>query len=357
VSYHSHLRQSVLTSACIALAFGAGLLALANPANASSQVYAKGHTTSYTLRKISNLVGYGLTLNGDAYGYNLATTLAEVVTPAGKVTTLTTPKGDQSAAEAGYGDYYAGSIFTNGTAVRWKLSGTSVSVQTLASVDDNGTIAEGVDAAGAVVGQSDAKAVLWKAGSTAVTLLPLPAGYTGGEATSISANGGIIGGGIATAAGAYRAATWLRNASGGYVVHLLTGTNTEVQAVNKAGIEAGGQLFGTGNAYEWLPQSGGVFKAVDLGGPAGDGCIATAIDNASTPAIIGDCSISKGFYAWIYSGDKTLTSLQPVIAKADPGVTATRAIGTDAAGQLLIEAQGAPFADYVLTPSSSTVQP
>jgi hypothetical protein len=352
MSYLGRFRQNVLISGCMTVALGASTVVLANPAEAASQVHASGHTTSYTLRKISNLVGYGLTLDGDAYGYNLNTTVAEVVTPAGKVTTLTTPKGDQSAAEAGYGDYYAGSIFTNGAAVRWKLSGTSVSVQTLAPVNDSGTIADGVDAAGAVVGQSDAKAVLWKAGSTAVTRLPLPAGYTQGEATSITANGGIIGGGIATSAGPYRAATWLRNASGGYVIHLLTGTNTEVQAVNKAGIEAGGQLFGTGNAYEWLPQSGGAFKAVDLGGPAGDGCIATAIDNAATPAIIGNCSFSKGLYAWIYSGHQTLTSLQPVIAKADPGVTATRALGTDAAGQLLIEAQGAPFADYVLTPSS-----
>jgi uncharacterized membrane protein len=306
----------------------------------------RARATTYTLRKISNLDGDGLTPSGNAYGSNQSTTVAEVVTPAGKVITLTTPTGDQSRATAGYGNHYAGQNFTTGTAVRWTLSGGSVSVQTLAG---SFPLPEGVDAAGAVVGQSNGLAVLWKAGSSGVTQLPLPAGYTGGEATSISANGAIIGGGVSNPANVFRAATWLRSKRGAYVVHVLTGTNAEVKAVNSSGVEVGGQLFGTGQAREWLPRPGGTFSPVDLGGPSGEGCIATAIDNASTPAIIGDCS-SATSYAWISRGHRTLTDLQPVIATADPGVTQTRAIGTDTAGQLLIEADGSAFADYLLTP-------
>jgi hypothetical protein len=353
MSFRGHHRQRVLILACITGALGAGMVAGAHPVSAATAQRAGSATPSYTLREISNLSGYGLTLDGDAYGYNLRTAVAEVVTPAGKVTTLTTPRGDQSVAFSGYGHYYAGLISTTGAPVRWTLTGTSVSAQTLASVDGSPSTPEGVDAAGAVVGQSDGLAVLWKAGSTAVTELPLAAGYVGGEATSISANGAIIAGGVVTSASVWRAATWLRGSSGSYVIHLLTGTGTEVEAVNSAGIEAGGQLFGPGQAYEWLPMSNHTFKAVDLGGPAGDGCIATAIDNASTPSIIGDCDSAKTIYAWIYRGHQTLTDLQPVIAKVDPGVTATRALGTDGAGQLLIEAQGTVFADYVLTPTST----
>jgi hypothetical protein len=289
-------------------------------------------------------------LDGNAYGYNLKTTVAEVVTPAGKVITLTTPRGVQSMATAGYGHYYAGSTTTT---VRWTVTGTSVSAQTLASVDDGPSVAEGVDAAGAVVGQSDGLPVLWKAGSTAVTRLPLASGYTGGEATSISANGAIIAGGVFTSSEVLRPATWLRSSSGGYVSYLLTGTGDDVEAINRAGIEVGGQLFNAGQAYEWLPKASHTFKAVDLGGPAGWGCIATAIDNASTPSIIGGCSSAKTSYAWIYRGHQTLTDLQPVIAKVDPGVTATAALATDGAGQLLIEAEGTVFADYVLTPTST----
>ncbi|HEX8005170.1 MAG TPA: hypothetical protein VF482_01930 [Trebonia sp.] len=353
MNFRAHYRQRVLASACITGAIGAGMVMGAHPVSAATAQRAGNATPTYTLRKISNLSGYGLTLNGNAYGYNLRTTVAEVVTPAGKVTTLTTPRGNQSTATSGYGRYYAGQNFTTGTAVRWTLTGTSVKAQTLASVDHNGSLAEGVDAAGAVVGQSDGLAVLWKAGSTAVTRLPLAAGYTGGEATSISANGAIIAGGVVTSAFRWRAATWLRGSSGGYVIHLLTGTGTEVEAVNGAGIEVGGQLFGSGQAYEWLPKSNHTFQAVDLGGPAGAGCIATAMNNASAPSIIGDCNSGKTIYAWIYRGHQTLTDLQPVIAKVDRGVTATRALGTDGAGQLLIEAQGTVFADYVLTPTST----
>ena len=275
------------------------------------------------------------------------------MTPAGKVTTLTTPAGDQSMATTGHGEIYAGQILTTGTAVRWTLSGNSVSAQDLASVDGTSAIAEGVDAAGAVVGQSDSVPVLWKAGSTAVTRLPMAARYPYGEATSISADGTVIAGGVITTANVFRAATWLRGSGGTYVIHLLTGADTEAEAVNSAGVEVGGQIVNSGPAYEWLPHSGGTFKGVDLGGPTGDGCIATAVDNASTPAIIGDCS-GTTTYAWTYSGNKTLTDLQPVIAKVDPGVTDTRAIGTDTAGQFMIEADGADFADYVLTPSSGS---
>jgi hypothetical protein len=355
MNFRTHHGPRVLTAACITGALGAGMLMGAHPAGAVTTQRAGSATPAYTLRKISNLSGYGLTLNGNAYGYNVKTTLAEVVTPAGKIITLTTPRGDQSTATTGYGRYYAGFYLTTGTAVRWTVTGTKVSAQTLASVARNGAVAEGVDAAGAVVGQSDGLAVLWKAGSTAVTRLPVPAGYVGGEATSISANGATIAGGVYEAGNMWRAATWLRGSNGSYVIHLLTGTGTgtEVQAINSAGIEVGGQLFGPGQAYEWLPKSNHTFKAVDLGGPAGEGCIATAIDNAPTPAIIGDCAGNKTSYAWIYAGHQTLTDLQPVIAKVDPSVTATRALGTDSAGQLLIEAQGAAFADYVLTPAKS----
>lgn len=344
MSFRANHGQKVLAAACITAALGAGMVMGAHPASAAP---------AYTLRKISNLDGYGLTLAGNAYGASLTTALAEVVTPAGKVITLTTPPGDQSVAMSGFGNYYAGENSNTGNAVRWKLTGTSVSAQTLAAIDNSGSIPEGVDAAGAVVGQSDSQAVLWKAGSTAVTRLPLGSGYAGGEATSISANGAVIGGGVVTSANEWRAATWLRSSSGGYVMHLLTGTNTDVEAINSAGIEVGGQLFGFGQAYEWLPKSGHTFKAVDLGGPAGEGCIATAVDNASTPAIIGDCDSGTTIYAWIYAGHQTLTDLQPVIAKVDPSVTATTALGTDSAGQLLIEAEGPAFADYVLTPTST----
>lgn len=353
MSFRDHHRQRVLASACIAGAIGAGMVTGAHPVSAATAQRAGSATPSYTLRKISNLDGYGLTLDGNAYGSNLRTSVAEVVTPAGKVTTLTTPRGDQSVAFSGYGHYYAGLISTTGAPVRWTLTGNSVSARTLASVDGSPSTPEGVDAAGAVVGQSDGLAVLWKAGSTAVTRLPLAAGYVGGEATSISANGAIIAGGVVTSAFVWRAATWLRSSSGGYVIRLLTGTDTEAEATNGAGIEVGGQLFGSGQAYEWLPKSNHTFKAVDLGGPAGAGCIATAIDNASAPSIIGDCDSGKTIYAWIYRGHQTLTDLQPVIAKVDRGVTATRALGTDGAGQLLIEAQGTVFADYVLTPTST----
>jgi hypothetical protein len=353
MSFRAYHGQRVLAAACIAGALGAGMVMGALPASAATAQHAGSATTAYKLRKISNLSGYGLTLNGDAYGYNLTTTVAEVVTPAGKVTTLTTPPGDQSTATAGYGRYYAGFYLTTGTAVRWTVTGTKVSAQTLASVAHNGAVAEGVDAAGAVVGQSDGLAVLWKARSTNVTLLPHLAGYASGEATSISANGAIIGGAVSTPGFGWRAATWLRSSSGSYVLHLLTGNGTEVEAINRAGIEVGGQIFGPGQAYEWLPKANHTFKAVDLGGPAGAGCIATAIDNAKTPSIIGDCDTAKTIYAWIYRGHETLTDLQPVIAKVDPGVTATRALGTDSAGQLLIEADGTAFADYVLTPTSN----
>jgi uncharacterized membrane protein len=353
MSFRVHHGQRVLASACITGALGTGMVMAAHPVSAAAAQRAGSATPTYTLRKISNLDGYGLTPAGNAYGSSLTTDLAEVVTPAGKVITLTTPPGDQSIAFTGYGDYYAGVNGTTGNGVRWKLTGTSVSAQTLASVDQSGSTPEGVDAAGAVVGQSDSQAVLWKAGSTAVTQLPLAAGYSGGEATSISANGAVIGGGVVTSANEWRAVTWLRSSSGGYVIHLLTGNGTDVEAINGAGIEVGGQLFGAGQAYEWLPESGHTFKAVDLGGPAGAGCIATAIDNASAPSIIGDCDNSTTIYAWIYAGHRTLTDLQPVIAKVDPGVTATRALGTDSAGQLLIEAQGPAFADYVLTPTST----
>jgi hypothetical protein len=355
MSFRAHHRQRVIASACITGAIGAGMVMGAHPVSAATAQRAGSAMPTYTLRKISNLDGYGLTLDGNAYGYNLRTTVAEVVTPAGKVTTLTTPRGDQSSAFSGYGHYYAGLNFTTGTAVRWTLKGNRVSAQTLASVDNSGGAAEGVDAAGAVVGQSDGLPVLWKAGSTAVTRLPLAAGYVGGEATSVSANGATIGGGLYTSANLWRAATWLRSSSGGYVIRLLTGTGTgtEVEAINRAGTEVGGQLFGPGQAYEWLPKSHHTFKAVDLGGPAGAGCIATAIDNALAPSIIGDCDSGTTIYAWIYRGHQTLTDLQPVIAKVDRGVTATRALGTDGAGQLLIEAQGTVFADYVLTPTSA----
>lgn len=348
----AHHGQRVLISACTIGALGAGMVPGAGPASAATAQRASSAATTYTLKKITNLDGYGLTVNGDAYGSSLSTSVAEVVTPAGKVTTLTTPKGDQSFAFTGYGHYYAGLILTTGAAVRWTLTGTSVSARTLASVDSGTSTPEGVDAAGAVVGQSDSLAVLWKAGSTAVTRLPLAAGYTGGEATSISANGAIIGGGVYTSDFVWRAATWLRGSNGAYAIHLLTGTGTEVEAVNSAGSEVGGKLFGSGHAHEWLPKPHHTFKAVDLGGPAGKGCIATAIDNAPAPAIIGDCDTAKTIYAWIYRGNETLTDLQPVIARVDPGVTATRAIGIDGAGQFLIEAQGAVFADYVLTPTS-----
>jgi hypothetical protein len=355
MSFGGHYAKRVLASACISGAIGAGMVmgAGAHPVSAATAPRAGSATPTYTLRKISNLVGYGLTLDGNAYGYNLKTAVAETVTPTGKVTILTTPRGSQSTATSGYGHYYAGVIFTTETAIRWTVTGTSVSAQTLASVAPASSLAEGVDAAGAVVGQSGGLAVLWKAGSTAVTRLPT-AGYTGGgEATSISANGAIIAGGVFTKSGVLHPATWLRSSSGGYVIHLLTGTGDEVEAINSAGIEVGGELVGAGQAYEWLPEASHTFKAVDLGGPAGAGCIATAIDNASTPSIIGDCNSTKTIYAWIYRGHQTLTDLQPVIAKVDPGVTATRALGTDAAGQLLIEAQGTVFADYVLTPSST----
>jgi hypothetical protein len=352
MSFRVHHGRRVLASVCITGALGAGMVMGAHPASAAPAQRAGSATPAYTLRKISNLDGYGLTLNGNAYGSNLTTDVAEVVTPAGKVTTLTTPSGDQSTAFTGYGYYYAGE-YSTGNAVRWTVTGTSASAQTLASINHSGGVPEGVDAAGAVAGQSDGLAVLWKAGSTAVTRLPLAAGYAGGEATSISANGATIGGGLYTSANLWRAAAWLRSSSGGYVIHLLTGTGTEVEAINGAGIEVGGQLVGPGQAYEWLPESNHTFKAVDLGGPAGAGCIATAIDNASTPSIIGDCDTSTTIYAWIYRGHQTLTDLQPVIARVDPGITATRALGTDSAGQLLIEAQGTDFADYVLTPASA----
>jgi hypothetical protein len=352
MSFRTYHGQRVLAAAFITGALGAGMVMGVHPASAATTQRAGSATTTYKLRKISNLDGYGLTLAGNAYGSNLTTDVAEVVTPAGKVTTLTTPRGDQSIAFTGNGRYYAGVNGTTGKAVRWTVTGTKVSAQTLASLDNFAT-PEGVDAAGAVVGQSGTGVpVLWKAGSTAVTRLPLAAGYVGGEATSISANGAIIGGGLNTSGFAWRAVTWLRGSSGSYVIHLLTGNGTEVQAVNSAGIEVGGELFGSGQAYEWLPKANHTFKAVDLGGPAGAGCIATAIDNASHPAIIGDCHSRTTIYAWIYAGHKTLTDLQPVIAKVDPGVTATRALGTDSAGQLLIEAQGTDFADYVLTPTS-----
>lgn len=352
MSFRGQYGKRVLILACITGALGAGMVTGAHPVIAASTQRAGSTTLTYKLRKISNLDGYGLTSGGNAYGSTLTTTLAEVVTPAGKATTLTTPRGDQSGAFSGYGDYYAGQNFTTGAAVRWRLKGTSVSAQTLASLDNSGAGGFGVDAAGAVVGQSDGLPVLWKAGSTRVTQLPLGAGYVTGEATSISANGATIGGGVATSAFVWRAANWLRSSSGGYVIHLLPVTGTEVEAINSAGIEVGGQLFDNGPADEWLPKSDHTFEAVDLGGPPGDGCIATAIDNASTPSIIGDCATPSTFYAWIYRGHRTLADLQPIIAKADKGVTATLAIGTDGTGQLLIEAQGAVFADYLLTPAS-----
>jgi uncharacterized membrane protein len=356
MSFRAHHIQRILGSACIAGTIGAGMVMGAHPVSAATAQHTGNAKPAYTIRKINNLAGYGLTPTGNAYGYSLKTDVAEVVTPAGKVTILTTPRGDQSSATAAYGQYYAGQNYTTGTAVRWTLTGTSMSVRTLTG---SAAVTLGVDAAGAVVGQSDGYAVLWKAGSTAVTRLPLAAGYVGGEATAISANGAVIGGGLVTSAFVWRAATWLRNSSGGYVIHLLPGTGTgtasgtEVQAINSAGIEVGGQLFDAGQAYEWLPESNHTFKAVDLGGPVGQGCVAADIDNATTPAIIGDCATSKTSYAWIYGGHQTLTDLQPVIAKVDPGIIATRAIGTDSAGQLLIEAQGTVFADYVLTPIST----
>jgi uncharacterized membrane protein len=352
MSFRIHHGQRVLASACIAGAIGAGMVMGAHPAGAATPQRAGSAAPTYKLRKISNLDGYGLTLAGNAYGSNLTTNLAEVVTPAGKVTTLTTPHGDQSIAFTGYGNYYAG-VLSTGSSIRWTLTGTTVKVQTLATVDHGPTTVLGVDATGTVVGQSDGLPVLWKAGSTAVTRLPVAAGYTGGQAYSISANGAVIGGAVVASGFEWRAATWLRSSSGSYVIHLLTGTDTNVQAVNNAGIEVGGQLFGAGQAYEWLPKANHTFKAVDLGGPAGDGCIATAVNNASTPVIIGGCNTSKTIYAWIYRGHETLTDLQPVIAKVDPGIIATRALGTDSAGQLLIEAQGTHFADYVLTPTST----
>lgn len=342
--------RRILISGCTAASLGAFLTVGAQSVTAAPQNLA-GAAPGYTLRKVDNLDGYGMSPQGYAYGSNLKTAVAEAVSPTGTVTTLTTPSGDQSFADAGRGDHYAGLNMTTATAVRWTVSAGSVSSQNLASLGNGAPTTEGVDAAGAVVGQSDGLPVIWKAGSTAVTRLPLATGYASGEATSISADGAVIGGDVISPTNTFRAATWLRTSGGDYAIHLLSGTENAVEAVNNAGIEVGGAIVNTGQATEWLPESGGTFKTVDLGGPAGFGCIATSIDNASTPAIIGDCS-SGTIYAWVHSGDQTLTDLQPVIAKVDPGVTNTRAMGTDNAGQFLIEAQGSAFADYVLTPTS-----
>ena len=103
MSFRAHHVQKVLASVCVTGAVGAGMVIAAHPVSAATAPGAASTKSAYTLRKISNLSGYGLTLNGNAYGYNLKTDVAEVVTPTGKVTTLTTPRGDQSTATSGYG--------------------------------------------------------------------------------------------------------------------------------------------------------------------------------------------------------------------------------------------------------------